>query len=731
MHVGTRGSHEPKRPTSHDALSSMAAARLSHSAAGDGVDTRSLFERSKEQAAETAYDMRKSILPVLPESDHEDLDDVATEGSSRGGTEKSDSEVPPATRAPANTHALVGKSLSWRNDAPVSRASSRHCPGPCRSLFLTALPCTFPFPAPSLELGLMYAPLHVRLRLIQATEREDSPPPVPARKKPTASDAGQGEGGKGSGGAFASKLTHLRSLVKEEVPSSRASTASTAPAQPAAPPERDSTRARAPSSDKARKPSDAKGAAAADKAAFRDKLAILKSLSSGASSVASVSAPTKDRDDVVLEPRPGEAVLEAGDDREEGKEAKDAGEGEDDFFASVVPSHVPGGAIGGYVGEKGREAGGEPPGRAPREGVVTESIWSNMWAGGARASVETARASYSQGKISAKDLAKFQSAVNSELAPAPARPVSTVPGEKRALEFKLAKLTKKLEKASARGETAKVGMYEKEAERLRQQLADLDPKTTAARALVAGPAAGTTAGARGESGGFGSKLAAFKDMVSGRRDSKTRPQTDAQSESGSAQTERGGCPEPEKCGVGLKVAIKEHRHVVMAMLPGSASDQSALRQGDCIVKVDGVAVAGKTLPELSAMLSGPYGSTVVLDTSRGGVAQTPIALQRRPVAALLSTMAPDLHPTTWHRERVAGDDADPAMTRPDALALPPLPEQTQMGVDKADAVELGYPHESWDDAQGEWGRMSHGEGKAEKWSALDAEAPLWAQVGLQ
>ena len=216
----------------------------------------------------------------------------------------------------------------------------------------------------------MYAPLHLRLSLIQATERADSPPPVPARKKTTVSGAGQEESGKGIGGAFASKLTHLRSIVKEEVPSSRASTASTAPAQPtAAPTERVSTLSRAPSKE-ARKPLDGKGAAAADKTAFRDKLAILKSLSSGASSVA--SAPKKDRDDaadLALEPRPGEAVLEGGAGTEEGKEEKATEEEEDDFFAQVI----------GPGEEKGKEEGGE--GRAPREGVVTESIWSNMWAG--------------------------------------------------------------------------------------------------------------------------------------------------------------------------------------------------------------------------------------------------------------------------------------------------------------------------------------------------------------
>ena len=65
-------------------MASMAASRLSHSAAGEGVDTRSLFERAAaadQAVVETVSDFRKSILPVLPESDHEDLDDVGARHS--------------------------------------------------------------------------------------------------------------------------------------------------------------------------------------------------------------------------------------------------------------------------------------------------------------------------------------------------------------------------------------------------------------------------------------------------------------------------------------------------------------------------------------------------------------------------------------------------------------------------------------------------------------------------
>ena len=85
-------------------------------------------------------------------------------------------------------------------------------------------------------------------------------------------------------------------------------------------------------------------------------------------------------------------------------------------------------------------------------------------------------------------------------------------------------------------------MYEKEAARLQQQLDELDQKTLASKAQPhpEESEAGTIDATRGESGGgaFGSKLAAFKDMVTRRRDSKTQSLMDALSESGSARTER-------------------------------------------------------------------------------------------------------------------------------------------------------------------------------------------------
>ena len=117
------------------------------------------------------------------------------------------------------------------------------------------------------------------------------------------------------------------------------------------------------------------------------------------------------------------------------------------------------------AGDQGHGAGE----KGEKTGVVTESIWSNMWAGGVRASVDLARASFSQGKISAEDLKRFLAhpPAGAGEAQASARPPSLVPGEMRALEFKLAKLTKKLAKARARGEGVMEGMYEKEVARLR------------------------------------------------------------------------------------------------------------------------------------------------------------------------------------------------------------------------------------------------------------------------
>ena len=166
------------------------------------------------------------------------------------------------------------------------------------------------------------------------------------------------------------------------MPSSRASTASTMPAQPLHP-----------------RPSrpDRKVPPKGDKADFKDKLALLKALSSTTSAASASSSSLASQTDAVgagreVAPRPGKAALEVetsrtetGQEEEQQQEEKE----EEDFFTSVVPSHVAGGTVG--EGESAQE-------RAAREGVVTESIWSNMWAGGVRASVETARASYSQAR---------------------------------------------------------------------------------------------------------------------------------------------------------------------------------------------------------------------------------------------------------------------------------------------------------------------------------------------
>jgi hypothetical protein len=108
-----------KKRASHDALASMAQSRLSHSAGGKGVDTRSLFERSMAAAAappppppppardsfysrgererarerespEYSDELRKSILPALPESATESLTEASD--SEAASTQPEDAE---------------------------------------------------------------------------------------------------------------------------------------------------------------------------------------------------------------------------------------------------------------------------------------------------------------------------------------------------------------------------------------------------------------------------------------------------------------------------------------------------------------------------------------------------------------------------------------------------------------------------------------------------------------
>ncbi len=293
-------------------------------------------------------------------------------------------------------------------------------------------------------------------------------------------------------------------------------------------------------------------------------------------------------------------------------------------------------------------------------GVVTESIFTNMWAGGVKASEETVRMSYQKGKINASDLAMFQKAQFASHASSSSTVVlPPVPAEKRALEFKLAKLTAKMDKAVVRNDIAKASMYEKEAAKLRQQLQawcqsqSSPPQTPAAETARA-------------------KLASLQDMSS-----ESEKGTGATGSS-KAQQRDIPAPQPETCGVGLRVASQRDVHTILAILPGSASAAADVKVGDIITSVDGKNISGLTLQELSGRLSGAQGSHVVLATVRNGRKQPPVSLERRPVTSVLKGLASDLHPQTWQREKEPShrhshsSENSNFPTHP--LALPSLPK---------------------------------------------------------
>ena len=128
--------------------------------------------------------------------------------------------------------------------------------------------------------------------------------------------------------------------------------------------------------------------------------------------------------------------------------------------------------------------------------------------------------------------------------------------------------------------------------------------------------------------------------------------------------------------------------------------------------------------------------------------KAPIKLQRKPVAALLQTMTPDLHPQTWypslqrcamlsfrhhHHAATASDTSYRHRERPaedlaTATQLPTIPAIEH--VEDVKDVEMGYSRDSGggsDGFGGDWERMN--EASDGKWSAFDAEAPSpWVQA---
>jgi carboxyl-terminal processing protease len=71
-------------------------------------------------------------------------------------------------------------------------------------------------------------------------------------------------------------------------------------------------------------------------------------------------------------------------------------------------------------------------------------------------------------------------------------------------------------------------------------------------------------------------------------------------------------------GVGMQVAPRDSRTVVMAPFVGSPAYRAGIRPGDIILKVDGKSCDGLTTTEVADMLKGPKGTTVHITIGREG-----------------------------------------------------------------------------------------------------------------
>jgi len=71
-------------------------------------------------------------------------------------------------------------------------------------------------------------------------------------------------------------------------------------------------------------------------------------------------------------------------------------------------------------------------------------------------------------------------------------------------------------------------------------------------------------------------------------------------------------------GVGMQIAPRDNRTVVMAPFVGSPAYFAGIRPGDIVLKVDGKVCDGLTTPEVADLLKGPKGTTVHITMGREG-----------------------------------------------------------------------------------------------------------------
>lgn len=101
-------------------------------------------------------------------------------------------------------------------------------------------------------------------------------------------------------------------------------------------------------------------------------------------------------------------------------------------------------------------------------------------------------------------------------------------------------------------------------------------------------------------------------------------------------------------GIGVEMAERDGRPVVVTAFPGSPAARAGLRPGDRFLRVNGEDVSGLALSELSTRLRGPKGTEVRLTVLHPDNTVVEVTAQREEVRQPFVTWAPIQDSTLWH-----------------------------------------------------------------------------------
>ncbi len=98
-------------------------------------------------------------------------------------------------------------------------------------------------------------------------------------------------------------------------------------------------------------------------------------------------------------------------------------------------------------------------------------------------------------------------------------------------------------------------------------------------------------------------------------------------------------------GVGLVVMVKDGVASVVQPIPGTPAGRAGVKTDDILVAIDGVAMKGHSLDDVSARLRGTIGTAVALTVARAAA---------KPFDLKLTREAIEVERLTWHREGDVG-----------------------------------------------------------------------------